>query len=114
MQVDGEAQDGEEESVDGSAAIKHHLQLLKLAYQRFGQWSKPYGAYETLDAEIFKQYGTELKGVEGVEKWQAKGFGGGKAENGEGAFAPPQQWDILVNGALGEPSAGYSRRVFYV
>lgn len=98
VQVDGvEPQSEEEESVDRSAAVKHHLQLLKLAYQRFGQWPKPYGAYEALNADIFKLYGEGLKGVEGVEKWQAKGFGGGKAESGEGAFAPPQQWDILVN-----------------
>ena len=82
--------------VDRSADVKTHLHLLKLAYQRFGQWPKQYAVYEQLNADVFRMYGTALKGVEGVEKWQVKGFGAGKAESEEGTFATPKEWDIVV------------------
>jgi hypothetical protein len=86
----------EEKSVDRSAEVKTHLNLLKLAYQRYGQWPKAYGVYEQLNADIFASYGGALKGAEGVEKWSAKGFGAGKAESGLGAFTAPKQWDIIA------------------
>lgn len=78
--------------------IKHHLHLLKLAYQRLGSWPKQYTAYERLNAELFKAFGDQLKGFEGVEKWQAKGYGGGKAESNEGTFAGTSSWEILAAG----------------
>ena len=96
VQVNSPSDEGEEKSVDRSAEVKTHLHLLKLAYQRYGQWPKAYGVYEQLNADIFASYGGALKGAEGVEKWSAKGFGAGKAESGEGAFTAPKQWDILV------------------
>ncbi|KAM0720657.1 hypothetical protein Q7P37_004794 [Cladosporium fusiforme] len=92
-----DAEDSEENSVDRSAEVKTHLQLLKLAFQRYGQWPKPYGVYEQLNADVFAQYGESLKGQEGVEKWTSKGFGAGKAESNEGAFTAPAQWDILLH-----------------
>jgi hypothetical protein len=52
--------------------------------------------YEQLNADVFAQYGSALKGAEGVEKWNAKNFGNGKAESNEGAFKAPAQWDILL------------------
>ena len=96
VQVNSPSDEGEDKSVDRSAEVKTHLHLLKLAYQRYGQWPKAYGVYEQLNADIFASYGGALKGAEGVEKWSAKGFGAGKAESGEGAFTAPKQWDILV------------------
>ena len=84
------------EPVDRSADVKTHLRLLKLAYQRLGQWPKSYNVYEQLNADVFRLYGAQLKGVEGVEKWQVKGFGSGKAESEDGAFVAPKQWDIVV------------------
>jgi hypothetical protein len=94
---DPEDDESEEQSTDRSVEVKTHLRLLKLAFQRYGQWPKAYGLYEQLNADIFAQYGAALKGAEGVEKWSAKGFGNGKAESGQGAFAPPAQWDILLD-----------------
>lgn len=79
-----------------SELIKHHLHLLKLSYQRLGSWPKPYASYERLNADLFKAFGENLKGVEGVEKWQAKGFGGGKAESNEGTFGGSSSWEILT------------------
>lgn len=76
--------------------IKHHLHLLKLAYQRLGQWPKQYAQYEKLNADLFRAFGDQLKGFEGVEKWQAKGYGGGKAESNEGTFAGSSSWEILT------------------
>jgi hypothetical protein len=76
--------------------VKTHLHLLKLAFQRDGQWPKAYPVYEQLNADVFAQYGSALKGMEGVEKWSAKTYGNGKAEANEGAFIAPTQWDILL------------------
>jgi len=96
VQLSSPSEESEEKSVDRSAEVKTHLHLLKLAFQRYGQWPKAYGVYEQLNADIFASYGGALKGAEGVEKWSAKGFGAGKAESGEGAFTAPKQWDIIA------------------
>lgn len=79
-----------------SRLVKEHLHLLKLAYQRLGQWPKQYAVYEKLNADLFKVFPSELKGSEGVEKWQAKGFGSGKAESNDGVFRGNSSWEILV------------------
>ncbi|EAW17234.1 C2H2 type zinc finger domain protein [Aspergillus fischeri NRRL 181] len=63
--------------------IRQHLLLLKLALQRLGDWPKDYGEYERLNAGLFLAFGNELKGFEGVEKWNLKDFGGGKAASNE-------------------------------
>lgn len=97
VQVSGPVDQTEEQSVDRSVEVKAHLHLLKLAFQRYGQWPKAYGVYEQLNADLFAQFGAALKGQEGVEKWTSKGFGSGKAESTEGAFTAPAQWDILLN-----------------
>ncbi|CZT25011.1 related to NACHT domain protein [Ramularia collo-cygni] len=76
--------------------VKQHLHLLRLAYQRLGSWPKSFDAYERLNAELFRVFAEQLKGVEGVEKWSAKGFGAGKAESHEGTFQGTRNWEILV------------------
>jgi hypothetical protein len=83
-----------ESQVDKSALALKHLRLLKLAFQRLGGWPKAYTDYERLNAQIFRTFGAEKawKGVEGTEKWDAKGFGSGKAESGEGAFEGVKEW----------------------
>jgi hypothetical protein len=95
--LSGPENESEEQTVDRSVEVKTHLHLLKLAFQRYGQWPKAYPVYEQLNADVFAQYGGALKGAEGVEKWTSKGFGNGKAESNEGAFTAPAQWDILLN-----------------
>jgi hypothetical protein len=79
--------------IDKAAMAKTHLRLLKFAFQRLGSWPKPYAVYERLNANVFKAF--NLTGVEGVEKWTAKGFGGGKAESTEGSFSGVSHWEIL-------------------
>ncbi|KAH7137970.1 NACHT domain-containing protein [Dendryphion nanum] len=86
--------------LNSSALALKHLHLLKLAYQRLGSWPKPYSEYERLNAEIFRQFGTEKewKGAQGVETWSAKEFGNGKAESSEGAFEGLKEWGFVDEG----------------
>ena len=65
---------------------RKHLILLKLALERFGDFPKGYTEYEQLNADIFYAFPEDLHGVEGVEKWDIKKFGNGKAESDEGAL----------------------------
>jgi len=83
-------------SINRSALALRQLQLLKLAYQRLGGWSKPYEEYERLSADVFSIFGgkKEWKGVQGVEKWSAEDFGSGKAEAKDGAFEGLDDWGI--------------------
>jgi tetratricopeptide (TPR) repeat protein len=80
--------------IDKSAIALKHLHLLKMAYQRLGTWPKSCADYERLNAQLFRVFGSEAnwKGVEGMEKWDAKGFGAGKAESTEGEFEEILDW----------------------
>ena len=105
ISVNGEQEELEPLGEDGKPVDKGklaltHLRLLKYAYQRFGGWPKAYSEYERLNADVFRTFGSELKGVEGVEKWQTKGFGGGKAESIEGSFTGLKNWEFVDNRAL--------------
>lgn len=46
---------------------------------RLGDWPKDFSDYERLSAALFLEFRDELQGVEGVEKWNLKSFGSGKA-----------------------------------
>jgi hypothetical protein len=70
-------------SVSDGEHVRQHLLLLKLALQRLGDWLGDYSEYERLNADLFLQFGNELKDFEGVEKWNLKDFGGGKASSNE-------------------------------
>ncbi|RMZ83471.1 hypothetical protein DV737_g1596, partial [Chaetothyriales sp. CBS 132003] len=65
---------------------RQHLALLKLALERFGDFPRGYGEYEQINADVFRTFSKELQGTEGVEKWNIKNFGKGKAESDEGAL----------------------------
>ncbi|KAK4245580.1 hypothetical protein C7999DRAFT_16221 [Corynascus novoguineensis] len=73
-------QDSMQSAQNDGEHVRHHLHLLKLAVQRLGYWPKDYAEYERLNADVFREYGAYLQGVEGVEKWDLKAFGNGKAE----------------------------------
>lgn len=89
-------------TLDKSAVARKNLHLLKLAYQRLGRWPKPYEEYERLNNDVFRMFGggADWKGTQGTEKWDAKGFGSGKAESNDGAFEGISDWalggDILT------------------
>ena len=82
-----------------SALVAKHLRLLKLAVQRLGAWPKDYAAYEYLNAQLFSVFPEGLKGYEGVEKWQVKSYGGGKAESQAGALEAGNlgSWEVLAH-----------------
>ncbi|KAK3080720.1 hypothetical protein LTS18_013809 [Coniosporium uncinatum] len=80
-------------AMDKAQFARTQLRMLKLAFQRLGNWPRQYAVYERLNADVFRAF--ELQGVEGVEKWTAKGFGGGKAESQEGEFSTVKNWEIL-------------------
>lgn len=82
-----------------SELIAKHMRLLKLAVQRHGSWPKEYATYEQLNAQLFRVFPEALKGYDGVEKWQLKSFGSGKAEAQAGAFDASSvgTWEVLVH-----------------
>lgn len=80
---------------DKGAFVKDSMHRMKFAYQRLGSWPKPYAEYEKLNAEVFRKFSNEMRGEEGVEKWEPKGFGAGKAESAEGTFAGCHEWEFI-------------------
>ncbi|ORX97905.1 hypothetical protein BCR34DRAFT_628497 [Clohesyomyces aquaticus] len=84
------------DSVDESSLALRHLHLLKLAFQRLGNWPKPYEEYGRLNAQIFRVFGGEgkWKGVQGTEEWSAKEFGGGEVANQDSGFESVHDWAL--------------------
>jgi hypothetical protein len=76
--------------------VRQHLQLFKLAIERFGDWPKDYSEYERLNSDVFREFKEDLQGIEGVEKWNLKNFGSGKAESNADLLDPDfDNWEIL-------------------
>jgi hypothetical protein len=70
-------------SISDGEHVRQHLKLLKLSLQRLGDWPKDYSEYERLNADLYLEFGSDLKGIEGVEKWNLKDFGSGKSSSNE-------------------------------
>jgi len=80
------------------AAIKMHVRLLKLAYQRHGGWPKQAVDYERLTSKVWAEFGSELGFKEEQvvsSKWTPNGFGGGKAESNMDDWKIPAEWSIF-------------------
>jgi hypothetical protein len=95
--LDGKQNDNlDETNIDKSAIALRHLHLLKMAYQRLGAWPKSYDEYEHLNAQLFREFGSDpkWKGVQGTETWDAKAFGAGKAESQDGSFTGIGDWSF--------------------
>ncbi|KAG2026218.1 hypothetical protein GB937_001725 [Aspergillus fischeri] len=73
---------------DSGKYVRQHLHLLKLAVERLGNWPKDYTEYERLNSALFQAFGDDLKGVEGVDKWDLKNFGSGRAEASDDLISP--------------------------
>ncbi|EXJ84870.1 hypothetical protein A1O3_05545 [Capronia epimyces CBS 606.96] len=78
--------DGHAGAVSPGVYARRHLILLKLALERFGVYPKGYAEYEQLNADLFHTFPEELRGIEGVEKWDLKKFGNGRAASDEGVL----------------------------
>ncbi|KAI9372368.1 hypothetical protein BJX61DRAFT_552942 [Aspergillus egyptiacus] len=84
------------ELVPSDEQVRLHFKLFKLAVQRLGGWPKEYSEYEWLNGDLFREFPGALKGIEGVEKWNLKGFGAGKAESNEDLVDPEfKDWQLL-------------------
>ncbi|KAL4976879.1 hypothetical protein BDW66DRAFT_133979 [Aspergillus desertorum] len=113
MSTDGSVLDLDSDLANAALSddqIRHHFKLFKLAIQRLGAWPKDYSEYERLNADLFREYPEALKGIEGIEKWDLKSFGAGKAESNEDQVdAEFRDWRLFgeshlvhsVNGANG-------------
>lgn len=78
--------------------VRRHMRYMKLALERLGSWPKDYAEYERLNAEIFRQYPDDLKDVAGVEKWNLRGYGAGKAEAKDDLLNTGfNNWEILIS-----------------
>ena len=87
---------GEEEALDDGQYVREHLRHLKLVVERLGAWPKDYSEYERLGADVFRQYGNDLEGVERVDKWDLGGYGSGKAEADDDLFeADFKDWELV-------------------
>lgn len=83
--------------------VRIHFQLFKLSLQRIGDWPKDYSEYESLNKSLYSEFGEELKGVEGVEKWNLKNFGAGKASGSEDTLDLSNfSWSIELGQQNGE------------
>lgn len=78
---------GESGAESSGKRARKHLHLLKLAIERLGNWPKDYKEYEQLNSDLFTAFGNDLKGVEGVDKWNLKQFGSGRAEASDDLIA---------------------------
>jgi tetratricopeptide (TPR) repeat protein len=63
--------------------VRQHLHMLKLAVERLGDWPKDYSEYERLNHDLFNAFANDLKGVDGVDKWNLQSFGSGQAETSD-------------------------------
>ncbi|KAL4918872.1 NACHT domain protein [Aspergillus aurantiobrunneus] len=63
--------------------VLNHIKLLKLSAQRLGTWPKDASEYNRLHKDLVREYPEEMKGVEPMDQWSFKGFGGGKAESND-------------------------------
>lgn len=82
-------------SVDQEAMAKMHLRMLKLGYQRLGSWPRPFSEYEHLIGHVLHSFSIDNKDLQAPDKWQAKGYGNGKAESNEGTFEKVDSWQLL-------------------
>ncbi|KAF7594203.1 hypothetical protein BBP40_009907 [Aspergillus hancockii] len=83
--------------------IRTHLKLLKLAVERLGGWPKDYSEYERLNSDLFREFPEELESVQGVEMWNLKAFGSGKAESREDELnLENEEWQLFDEPVVGE------------
>jgi len=88
---------------------RRHLILLKHALERYGDYPKGYAEYEQLNADVFHTFAEELRGVEGVEKWNIKKFGNGKAGSDDGGLdANVKDWALVEEAVKGYAMNGHT------
>ncbi|ETS81574.1 hypothetical protein PFICI_06576 [Pestalotiopsis fici W106-1] len=91
------AEDAQQDQLSDGEHVRQHLRLLKLSLERLGDWPKDYAEYEHLNSEVFREFGSDLDGVQGVDKWNLKSFGNGKAESNDDLINASQlkTWELV-------------------
>ncbi|KAJ5048613.1 hypothetical protein NUH16_007118 [Penicillium rubens] len=90
-------------SLTSGEHVRAHLNLLKLSVQRLGDWPKEYSEYKALNDSLYAEFGDELNGFEGVEKWDLKAFGSGKAASSDDTLdVKAFTWSIQLGQQNGE------------
>ncbi|KAJ6043281.1 hypothetical protein N7460_004636 [Penicillium canescens] len=93
-----------DDTVSDGEHIRQHLLLFKLAMQRLGDWPKDYSEYERLNTDLFREFENELNGFEGIEKWNLKDFGSGKAASNEDMLDLEfRSWELCLGVANESP-----------
>ena len=80
---------------DQSATAKTHLQQLKFAYQRLGHWPRSQYDHDRIIRLVQENFPTATEDIPTPDKWQIKGYGGGKAESNEGTFENVGRWRLV-------------------
>ncbi|EAW11609.1 NACHT domain protein [Aspergillus clavatus NRRL 1] len=104
MFASGNGNGGFNGHVSDGEHVRRHLYLLKLATERLGYWPKEYSEYERLNADLIREFQSDLQGVEEVEHWDLKAFGAGQAESDADLVDDGfRGWEILEqqNGGMG-------------
>lgn len=100
MSADGSAVDLDlsmsAQALTNGQYVRRHFHLFKLAVQRLGKWPKDYNEYVQLNKDVFGLYAEEMNGVDGIEKWNMKAFGAGKAEGSEDILdVNTSDWELV-------------------
>ncbi|KAH7324307.1 NACHT domain protein [Stachybotrys elegans] len=76
--------------------VRQHMWYMKLALERLGGWPKDYSEYQRLSSDVFSKFAQEMKGMEGMDKWDLKKFGKGRAESEDDMLnANFSDWEVV-------------------
>jgi hypothetical protein len=72
---------GTKSDLSEGECARQHLQYFKLSLERLGSWPKDLNEYFRLSGDLFARFPEHLQGLYGMEKWDLKAYGSGKAES---------------------------------
>lgn len=84
------------ETVEEGKHVRQHLHMLKLAVERLGDWPKEYSEYERLNHDLYNTFANDLEGVDGLDKWNLRSFGSGRAEANDDLLSSHKLMAIAV------------------
>lgn len=84
------------ETAEEGKHVRQHLHMLKLAVERLGDWPKEYSEYERLNHDLYRTFANDLEGVDGVDKWNLRSFGSGRAEASDDLLSSHNRMAIAV------------------
>ncbi|KAJ5102456.1 hypothetical protein N7532_002985 [Penicillium argentinense] len=77
--------------------LQQHLQFMKLAIQRLGDWPQDSREYKKLDERLFQFFESDLEGVDHIDTWDLKSYGSGKASASNDILDPEAvSWGLIL------------------